>query len=45
MERETEIETWDREWEERRMNKKNIISFYNCATVPSQICDGTVAQF
>ena len=23
---------------------KKIISFYNCATVPSQICDGTVVQ-
>ena len=45
MKRKTEIEMGDREWEERGMNKKKIIFFYNCATIPLQICDGTVAKF
>ena len=49
---EKEREMRNRENEERESGryikymgiKKNIILFYNCTTVPSQICDGTVAQ-
>ena len=48
-EREREMRNKENEERERgstlntRIIKK-IISFYNCATIPSQICDGTVVQ-